>query len=81
MVLLWVALVGLRPLAAAGELRHIEIRSRKPWLGGTPLGKAGAYEQVRGRAFFAVDPGHPANRRIADLTLAPCSMPRKTIRS
>jgi hypothetical protein len=45
--------------------------SREPWLGGKPLGKAGAYEKVRGRAYFAVDPSHPANQRIADITLAP----------
>jgi hypothetical protein len=70
-VLICFALVFLLPLAASGELRRIEMLSREPWLGGKPLGKAGAYEKVRGRAYFAVDPRHPANQRIADITLAP----------
>ncbi len=71
MVLICFALVFLPHLSAYGELRRIEILSREPWLGGKPLGKAGAYEKVRGRAYFAVDPSHPANQRIADITLAP----------
>src|SRR5262245_23486347 len=71
MALLGFALVCLLPLAASGALRRIEILSHEPWLDGQPLGKAGAYEKVRGRAYFAVDPSHLANQRIADLTLAP----------
>src|SRR6266446_2222424 len=71
MVLIGFVLVFLLPLAASGELRRIEILSREPWLDGKPLGQAGAYEKVRGRAYFAVDPSHPANQRIADITLAP----------
>jgi hypothetical protein len=71
MALIGFALVCLLPLAASGELRRIEMLSHEPWLNGQPLGKAGAYEKVRGRAYFAVDPNHPANQRIADLTLAP----------
>src|SRR5215471_18566639 len=71
MLLIGCALVFLLPLSASGELRRIEILSREPWLDGKPLGQAGAYEKVRGRAYFAVDPSHPANQRIADITLAP----------
>ena len=71
LLLIGFALVFLLPLAASGELRRIEILSREPWLDGQPLGQAGAYEKVRGRAYFAVDPSHPANQRIADITLAP----------
>jgi len=70
MVLICFALVFLPHLSASGELRCIEILSHEPWLGGKPLGKVGAYEKVRGRAYFAVDPSHPANQRIADITLA-----------
>lgn len=71
LVLIGFALVFLLLLSASGELRRIEILSREPWLGSKPLGQAGAYEKVRGRAYFAVDPSHPANQRIADITLAP----------
>ena len=31
----------------------------------------GPYEQLDGTVFFAVDPAHPANRSITDLSLAP----------
>jgi hypothetical protein len=71
MIMVCFALVFLSPLAVYGELQRIELLSREPWLGGKPLGKAGAYEKVRGRAYFAVDPGKPANQRIADIALAP----------
>src|SRR5262245_35826246 len=71
MVLICFALGFLLPLSASGELGRIEILSREPWLSGQPLGKAGAYEKIRGRASFTVDPSYPANQRIADITLAP----------
>ena len=35
------------------------------------FGTAGAYEKLRGRAFFALDPEAAANAAIADLKLAP----------
>jgi Alpha/beta hydrolase domain len=70
-VLIGFVLVCLPHLWAYGEVQRIEILSREPWLGGRPLGNVGTYEKVRGRAYFAVDPRHPANQRIADITLAP----------
>jgi alpha/beta hydrolase family protein len=36
-----------------------------------PLAGAPAYEELKGRLHFAIDPLHPANRRITDLELAP----------
>jgi hypothetical protein len=36
-----------------------------------PLAGAPAYEELKGRLHFAVDPLHPANRRITDVELAP----------
>src|SRR5262245_45262885 len=39
--------------------------------GGRHFGSVGAYEQLRGRALFALDPGHPVNRAVADIELAP----------
>src|SRR5689334_2167074 len=38
---------------------------------GIEFSHAGAYEKLRGRAFFALDPDTTANRPIADLKLAP----------
>jgi hypothetical protein len=36
-----------------------------------PFGEVGPYEELKGRLHLAVDPGHPANRAITDLGLAP----------
>jgi hypothetical protein len=52
-------------------LVRFEIVSRGPYAGGRRFGAGGAYEQVDGTAYFAVDPIHPANARICDLQLAP----------
>jgi alpha/beta hydrolase family protein len=43
----------------------------KPLLGGRAFGAVGAYEELTGAAFFAVDPLHPLNRAVTDLELAP----------
>ena len=48
-----------------------EITRRQPYAAGQRFGDTGAYEQVDGRALFAVDPRHPANAAIVDLALAP----------
>lgn len=37
------------------------------WSG--PAGDVGPYEELKGRLYFAIDPLHPANRRITDVTL------------
>ena len=52
-------------------LTRFEITSRVPYAGDRRFGAVGAYEQVDGTAYFAVDPTHPANARICDLKLAP----------
>jgi hypothetical protein len=44
---------------------RFEITLRRP-LAGEP-----AYEELKGRLHFAIDPEHPANRRITDVMLAP----------
>ena len=38
---------------------------------GREFGGVGAYERIRGRAHFALDPAAPANQLITDLSLAP----------
>ena len=43
-------------------LKRFEITSRSPYAGGRVFGVTGAYEQVDGKAHFAVDPAHPANQ-------------------
>ncbi|MCP3994884.1 MAG: hypothetical protein GY722_07450, partial [bacterium] len=49
----------------------MEITSRSSFAGGRELGAVGAYEKIRGRLHYAVDPGHAANARVVDLALAP----------
>lgn len=48
-----------------------EVDRRRPVAGGRAFDAAGAYEELRGRLRFAIDPVHPANQRIADIGLAP----------
>jgi Alpha/beta hydrolase domain len=56
---------------AAAKVERIEVVSRQPFAAGTEFGRAGAYEKLRGRVFFALDPEAAANAPIADLKLAP----------
>ena len=56
---------------ATAKVERIEIVSREPFVAGTEFGEAGAYEKLRGRAFFVLDPNAAANAPIADLALAP----------
>jgi len=44
---------------------------REPFAGGQAFGETGAYERIKGRLHYAVDPDDPANRQIVDLDLAP----------
>lgn len=52
-------------------LESLAITSREPVEGGRRFGAGGVYERISGRATFAVDPAHPRNGDIVDLTLAP----------
>jgi hypothetical protein len=69
----WKALlVGCLAVApASAEVVRIEVQSRSDLVGGQVFGAAGPYEKISGRVFFAVDPGLPANRIVADLEKAP----------
>jgi hypothetical protein len=49
----------------------LTILSRQPFAQGDAFGDVGPYEQIDGRVYFVVDPGHPANTLITDLNLAP----------
>ncbi|MEZ5933789.1 MAG: alpha/beta hydrolase domain-containing protein [Alphaproteobacteria bacterium] len=57
------------PLAAAVE--RIEILVREPFAGGKAFGESGAYERIKGRLHYALDPDDPANAEVVDLDLAP----------
>ncbi len=46
-------------------------KSESPIYGGQPLGKAGPYEQIVGRAYGELDPKDPRNAIIQDIQLAP----------
>ncbi|HUA55338.1 MAG TPA: alpha/beta hydrolase domain-containing protein [Candidatus Sulfotelmatobacter sp.] len=67
-VVLW---TGLWAGLAHAAVERIEITERHLLADGKHFGKAGAYEKLRGRAWFALDPKSAANAAIADLKLAP----------
>src|SRR5262249_50438991 len=54
---------------------RLEVTTRRPLAGGAsfsgPAGEVGAYEELKGRLHFAIDPMNAANRRITDVELAP----------
>lgn len=56
---------------ALAAVERVDILERVPFAEGETFDRAGAYEKIRGIAHFALDPALPANRTIADLTLAP----------
>lgn len=53
------------------EVTWIEVTSRRPFAGGKAFGSTGAYEELKGRLHYSVDPSNPANARIVDLEYAP----------
>ena len=57
--------------AAQAEVTRIEIASRTDVLAEKSFGDTGPYEKMVGKVFFAVDPAHPANKRIVDIDKAP----------
>jgi hypothetical protein len=68
-LLLAVSLLQIGTARAAVD--HIEILDRQPFAGGAEFGGSGAYEKIRGRAWFALDPRLAANAAIRDLAKAP----------
>lgn len=62
-------IVGALPCPAAVD--RVEILVRQPFAGGKAFGKTGAYERIKGRLHYAIDPDDPANGLIVDLHLAP----------
>jgi hypothetical protein len=58
------------PAAAEAGVERIEMLDREPVAGGAIFGSVGAYDKLRGRAWFALDPQRTANAVITDLGLA-----------
>lgn len=56
---------------ARAEVERVEILAREPFADGAVFGLAGAYEMIRGRLHYAVDPTLPENAIIVDLDRAP----------
>jgi hypothetical protein len=50
---------------------RVEIEDRAPLAAGLSFGASGPYEYLTGVLHFASDPGHPGNKVICDLNLAP----------
>ncbi len=69
--LLALVLLLLQAPALRAELRSLEILRREPFVGGMAFGDVGPYEKITAIAHFAVDPNHPRNKQIVDLSLAP----------
>ena len=70
MRMLGVVLLALgTAMPARAEVIQIVITSREPFAEEVP-DKVGRYERIRGRVVYALDPEHPANRAIVDLSLA-----------
>lgn len=66
------ACVGLVvSICASAAVKKIDVIEQTDVLNGRPFGKAGPYERLIAKAYFAVDPAHDANRQIRDLALAP----------
>jgi hypothetical protein len=66
-----VALFALVAVDSTAEVERIEITAREVFADGMEFGETGPYEKIRGRLFYAVDPGDPANAAVVDLELAP----------
>lgn len=58
-------------LPAAAAIVDMHVVERTDLLQGKAFGKTGAYERIKAKAWFAVDPVLPANRIITDIRYAP----------
>ncbi len=59
------------PSLTQAEVKRIEITSRADVQNGSPFGTSGPYERLVGKVYFAVDPGNPRNKVIANVDKAP----------
>ena len=67
-----IAVIGTLSAADAdARLVRLDITSREPAAGGVVFGATGAYEKVKGTAYFEVDPLDPRNAQVFDINKAP----------
>lgn len=64
----WILMI---PAFLRAEVSRVEITSRTDVMNGAVFGATGAYEQLTGRIYFAVDPTNARNRVIVDIDKAP----------
>ena len=64
--------IGLGAIAPArADVARVEILERSDFAGGIGFGQVGAYERLRGRLHYRVDPAAAHNRQIVDIDKAP----------
>src|SRR3954463_3184255 len=63
--------IGTAATTARAEVERLEILERTLLADGKSFGNVGPYERLRGRLYFAVEPGAPENQAIADIRQAP----------
>jgi hypothetical protein len=66
-----IALLSVLPCVALARVVRVIVDRRESLADGATFGKAGAYERLVGRIFFAFDPSNPHDRQIVDLARAP----------
>ena len=71
LLVLWIACLIALGTTAKAAVERVEIIVREPFADGHGFGTVGAYERVKGRIHYAIDPDDPANQAIVDLDLAP----------
>lgn len=59
------------PTQIWGAVTRVEVTGRDSYLDGKAFGDTGAYERIRGKVYFAIDPLAKANQTIVDVQLAP----------
>jgi hypothetical protein len=69
-LLAW-AVAATAATAAQAAVERIEVIERVPFAPGVSFGEYGAYEKIRGVAYYALDPKAAANAAIIDLKRAP----------
>lgn len=62
-----------------GRVVRVVITERTVFAGGHQFGQVGAYERIRGKLHYEVDPDNPRNQQVVDLQLAKEGRLRKDI--
>ena len=69
--LLAAACLAASVATADARIVRFEVTADEPAFNGASFGQVGAYRRIAGRAFGEVDPAHPGNAIIQDISLAP----------